>query len=112
MGLLNPWVQLLVGLPKLVDQDLGTLQAGVALRVELAHGLVLLHQGLGFLLEKKGGRRCKRAQGKGPAPRCELEEKEVPLVAFHAVIPVKAASGIPPSPCPNLAIKTGNKGEP
>lgn len=54
LGLLNPGVQLLVGLPELVDQDLGTLQAGVALRIELAHSLVLLHQGLGFLLKKQG----------------------------------------------------------
>lgn len=55
LRLLDPWVQLLVGLPELVDQDLGTLQASVALRVELAHGFVLLHQGLGFLLKKEGG---------------------------------------------------------
>lgn len=114
LGLLNPWVQLLVGLPKLVDQDLGTLQASVTLRVELAHGLVLLHQGLGFLLKKQGGELwggMQKSPGKGPAPCCELEEKEVPLVALHAVIPVKAASGISPSPSPNLAIKIGNKGE-
>lgn len=95
LGLLNPGVQLLVGLPELVDQDLGTLQACVALRVELAHSLVLLHQRLGFLLkkttEKSHGEGGKTAQKKG----CELEEE-----AFHIVIPIKAASGIPPFPVP------------
>lgn len=49
--LLDPRVQLLVGLPELVDQDLGALQASIALRVELAHGFVLLHQGFSFLLK-------------------------------------------------------------
>lgn len=68
LRLLDPWVQLLVGLPELVDQDLGTLQASVALRVELTDGFVLLHQGLGFLLKKKreksSSEGCKRAQEK------------------------------------------------
>lgn len=115
LGLLNPWVQLLVGLPELVDQNLCTLQASVALRVELAHSLVLLHQGLSFVLKNKEGGELwggmQKGPGKGPAPRCELEEKEVSLVAFHVVIPVKAAWGISPSPSPNRAIKIGNKGE-
>lgn len=85
--LLNPRVQLLVGLPELVDQDLGALQACVALRVELADGFVLLHQGLGFLLKREGGGLqpgVQKGPGKAPAARCELEEQEVPLVAFHA----------------------------
>lgn len=54
LGLLKPRTQLFVGLPELVDQDLGPFQASVPLRVEVAGRIVLLQKGLGLLLWNKG----------------------------------------------------------
>ncbi len=50
---LKPWPHLLVGLPELTGQRLGTLQLKTALRVQLADDAVLLQQSLDLSLIEK-----------------------------------------------------------